>query len=158
MEMYIPQHWFLAEELQNGDGEMQDITPADKKLIEVYGDSIHQNDGRHLDGGVGGAEDRKWQRLYLWVTLCKLALYNLPIGRWANCFLALQTDELFCQVRKRKCNSEKALIFAACILRKVKDIKCFSNVKLLIWARLNGREMGKYCALVKAVGVRWEAI
>ena len=129
---------------------MQDITPADKKLIKVYGDSIHQNDGRHLDGGIGGTEDRKWQRLYLWVASCKLALYDLPNGRWANRFLALQT-ELFGQVRKRECNSEKALIFAACILRKVKDIKRFSNVKPLIWARLDAWEAGKYCALVKGV-------
>ena len=60
MEMYIPQRW-SAEELQNGDRAMQDITPADVKLIEVYGDSIHQNDGTHLDGGIGEAKDQKWQ-------------------------------------------------------------------------------------------------
>jgi hypothetical protein len=38
---------------------MQDTTPADQELIEIYGDTIHQNDGRHLDGGKGVAKDRK---------------------------------------------------------------------------------------------------
>jgi hypothetical protein len=28
------------------------ILPADLKLMEVYGDYIHQNDGTHMDGGI----------------------------------------------------------------------------------------------------------
>ena len=59
-ESYTPQRW-TAEELQRDDPMMQDTTPADQKLISIYGDTIHQNDGRHLDGGIGVAKDRKWQ-------------------------------------------------------------------------------------------------
>jgi hypothetical protein len=59
-ESYTPQRW-TAEELQRDDPMMQDTTPADQTLISIYGDTIHQNDGRHLDGGIGVAKDRKWQ-------------------------------------------------------------------------------------------------
>jgi hypothetical protein len=59
-ESYTPQRW-TAEELQRDDPMMQDTTPADQTLISSYGDTIHQNDGRHLDGGIGVAKDRKWQ-------------------------------------------------------------------------------------------------
>ena len=34
-------------------------TEADRRLDSVYGDHPHQNDGRHLDGGV--ADDPFWQ-------------------------------------------------------------------------------------------------
>ena len=33
---------------------------ADQKLTEVFGDTIHRNDGRHLNGGI--ADDQCWQR------------------------------------------------------------------------------------------------
>ena len=31
---------------------------GDRKLMEVYGDHVHQNDGAHLDGGI--ADDAVW--------------------------------------------------------------------------------------------------
>jgi hypothetical protein len=36
--------------------------------------TIHQNDGNHLDGGIGAAEDAKWQQLHLRVAACTLPL------------------------------------------------------------------------------------
>jgi len=74
----------------------------------------------------------------------------LPNGRKANRFLEIQT-KFWHDTRQHVCNSEKPLIFAACILCKVKDVKRFSNVKQLIWARLDQWEAGKYCALVRGV-------
>jgi hypothetical protein len=60
----------------NLEEEVQDITPvgnlpgatilpADLKLMKVYGDYIHQNDGLHLDGGVqdDGAWQEGWRQL-----------------------------------------------------------------------------------------------
>jgi hypothetical protein len=35
------------------------ITEADQKMMTVYGDYVHQNNGTHLDGGVKG--DNAWQ-------------------------------------------------------------------------------------------------
>ena len=56
------------------------VSDADRRLCSVYGDTIHQNDGAHLDGGIGVAEDAKWQRLHLRVAACNLQLYDLPNG------------------------------------------------------------------------------
>ena len=38
----------------------QQSTISDLKLMEVYGDTTHRNDGRHLCGGIAG--DEVWQR------------------------------------------------------------------------------------------------
>ena len=148
-EQYAPL-LMTADDIARADPNMQDITPADQMLISVYGDTIHQNDGRHLDGGIGVNEDRKWQRLHFRVASCKLALYDLPNGRWATRFLDILT-KLWRATRERDCNSEKPLVFAACILCKVKDVKRFSDVKKLIWGRLDEWEAGKFCALVKGI-------
>ena len=90
VEHYTPLRLTAAEIVQT-DPNLQDITPADQKLIDIYGDTIHQNDGRHLDGGIGVSEDRKWQRLHIRVASCTLALYDLPNGRWATRFLDILT-------------------------------------------------------------------
>ena len=50
-----------------------------------------------------------------------------------------------------RCNSEKALIFASCILWKWKNAVKFSETKLLIWSRLDTWEAGRFLALVKDV-------
>ena len=149
VEYSTPQRW-TSDELRRDDPFMQDTMPADQRLISIYGDTIHQNDGRHLDGGIGVAEDRKWQRLYMRVAACKSPLYDLPNGCWAVRFLQIQT-QLLRDARTRKCNSEKPLIFAPCILRKVKDVKVASDIKKLILCRLDMWDAGKYCALVKGV-------
>ena len=149
VEQYTPL-CLTAAEIVQADPNMQDITPADQKLISIYGDTIHHNDGRHLDGGIGVNEDRKWQRLHFRVASCTLALYDLPNGRWATRFLDILT-KLWRATRLRECNSEKPLVFAACILCKVKDVKRFSDVKKLIWGRLDAWEANQHCALVKGV-------
>ena len=45
-----------------GDEDLarQVLYPCDNQLIAVYGDTIHCNDGRHLDGGI--ADDKVWHR------------------------------------------------------------------------------------------------
>jgi hypothetical protein len=70
----------MVQELRAEDPRLQRLTAADNRLIGVYGDIIHLNDGTHLDGGIGVAEDVKWQRLHLWVASCRLLLYDLPNG------------------------------------------------------------------------------
>ena len=80
----------------------------------------------------------------------RLPLYNLPDGHWAHDFLQIQT-QLWIDVRERRCNSEKVLIFAACILRKKKSIKFMTNIKPLIYKWLECWKAGQYYALVKEV-------
>ncbi len=73
-------HLCTEAELCMEDSQLQLLTDADSWLCSVYGDTIHQNDGTHLDSGIGVAEDAKWQRLYLWIAACHLLLYHLPNG------------------------------------------------------------------------------
>ena len=104
----------------------------DRRLCSIYGNTIHQNDGTHLDGGIGVAEDAKWQRLYLRVAACNLPLYDLPNGRWATWFLETLMN-LWIGVVERRWNSERLLVFQACILWRVRGISRFHDVKPIIW-------------------------
>jgi len=83
---FLPRHCTDAE-LRAEDPRLQRLTDADRWQSSVYGDTIHQNDCTHLDGGIGVAEDAKWQWLQLRVAACNLPLYDLPNGRWATQFL-----------------------------------------------------------------------
>ncbi len=60
MEHYTPLR-MTADQIVQSDPKMQDIKPADQKLIDIYGDTIHQNDDQHLDDGIGVGENKKWQ-------------------------------------------------------------------------------------------------
>jgi hypothetical protein len=138
------------DELRTANPLLQSFTGADRKLHGVFGDTIHHNDGRHLDGGIGEDKDRKWQRLHERVVAARLPLYSLPNGWWAKRFLALQTA-LWHDDRMRGYNSEKACVFAPLILRRVRSKKTMSEVKTLVWSCMDAWEASRYCALVKEV-------
>jgi hypothetical protein len=55
---FLPRHCTDAE-LRAEDPWLQRLTDADRRLCSVYGNTIHQNDGTHLDGGIGATEDAK---------------------------------------------------------------------------------------------------
>ena len=146
---FVPRHCTDAE-LRAEDPRLQRLTDADRRLCSVYGDTIHQNDGTHLVGGIGVAEDAKWQRLHLRVAACNLPLYDLPNGRWATRFLETLTN-LWVGVVERRWNSERPLVFQACILRRVRGISRFHDVKPIIWGRLDAWDAERFVALVRAV-------
>ena len=127
---------------------MQRLTAADRRLLGIFGDTIHLNDGTHLDGGIGVNEDARWQRLHTRVASCSLPLYDLPNGRWAHRFLSMLTD-LWVGVIQRRWNSERPLVFQAVILRRVRGITRFHEVKPIIWGRLDAWDAGRFVALVK---------
>jgi hypothetical protein len=81
MRGYFVPHLCTEAELRAEDPQLQLLTDANSWLCSVYGDTIHQNDGTHLDSGIGVAEDAKWQWLYLWAATCHLLLYDLPNGQ-----------------------------------------------------------------------------
>ena len=141
---------FTEEQLRDADPRLQRLTAADRRLLGVFGDTIHLNDGTHLNGGIGVAEDAKWQRLYHRVASCSLPLYDLPNGRWAHRFLTTLTD-LWVGVIQRRWNSERPLVFQAVILRRVRGITRFHDVKPVVWGRLDAWDAGRYVALVKEV-------
>jgi len=146
---FLPRHCTDAE-LRAEDLWLQRLTDADHRLCSVYGDTIHQNDGTHLDGGIGVAEDAKWQRLHLRVAACNLPLYDLPNGRWATWFLETLTN-LWVGVVERRWNSERPLVFQACVLWRVRGISRFHDVKPIIWDRLDAWDVERYVALVREV-------
>eukprot|EP00957_Ditylum_brightwellii_P196594 14978887-Ditylum_brightwellii.AAC.1 len=51
---------------------------ADRRLQEVYGDTIHLNDGTHLDGGI--ADDGKWQERWRRIASKPQQWYEAPAG------------------------------------------------------------------------------
>ena len=65
--------------------KMPSMTPSQRlprltSPLAVYGDTIHQNDGTHLDGGIGVAEVAKWQRLHLRARMCIPVSIPVPAG------------------------------------------------------------------------------
>ena len=71
----------MEDELRTADPLLQNFTGADWKLHVVFGDTIHHNDGRHPDGGIGKDEDRKWQCLHERIVAARLPLYSyLTVG------------------------------------------------------------------------------
>ena len=129
------------------DPLLQLLTESDRKLIVRYSDCIHDNDGKHLDGGV--KDDSYWQQLYDRVTNCSLPLWDLPSTVGTDFLLTL--TQLLQDTRERKCNSKKLTIFAPCILRKTRGKKTFAETKPLIRGRLEAWKNGHYLALVKDI-------
>ncbi len=77
---------FKEAKLHEADPQLQRLTAVDWRLLGIFSDTIHLNNGTHLDGEIGATEDAKWQRLYNHVAACSLPLYDLSNGCWAHCF------------------------------------------------------------------------
>jgi hypothetical protein len=133
------------------DSKLQPYTPADHRLMEVYGDTIHMNDGTHLDGGIGVANDLIWQRRWLKVVSVDLKLWYPPTKHAdGKRFVNLLANE-FQGVRLRKWNSERAMIFAPAILHRKHGVAKASQITKLIGHRLDLWEAGRYAELVNEV-------
>eukprot|EP00957_Ditylum_brightwellii_P115690 8824361-Ditylum_brightwellii.AAC.1 len=59
--------------------------------MDVYGDTIHLNDGTHLDGGVEG--DRKWQERWRQLAGRPHNWYQVPSGAVGRRFVSLMAME-----------------------------------------------------------------
>ena len=82
---------WIEGELRAANLQMQAFTNADHKLQSDYGDTVHQNDGTHLDGGIGPNTDQCAQHLYRRIIACCLPLWDLPEGLWTKRFLRALT-------------------------------------------------------------------
>jgi hypothetical protein len=139
----------------NAEGEQdlceQEEFEADKRLIEVYGDTVHHNDGRHLHGGV--EDDAEMCELGDRVFIFPHPMYSHPQGKVGKRLLQMYVTELK-GVRARKWNSERALIFPAVILRKEPLAKRAENIRVCIERRLDKWEEGHIKELVQdTIGV-----
>jgi len=75
----------------------QQSTEADLRLMEVYGNTTHRNDGRHLHGGI--AEDELWQRRYDCVVANSHKLYLPPQGKVGKAVVTAYTRERVAYMR-----------------------------------------------------------
>jgi hypothetical protein len=110
---------YLEEEVQDvtpvGNLPGATILPVDLKLMKVYGDYIHQNDGLHLDGGV--KEDGAWQEQWRQLIVLPSQRYNAPSGAMGRRFVHILTAELegICLC---KWNSERFMVFQMVVLQR----------------------------------------
>ena len=133
--LYSTARNLTAAEIMAEDVHVQQITPADDRLIRVYGDTIRQNDGLHLHGGVDEELSTLHRDWYMQVIGTKLWLWDLPNTGDGNLFLDI-LNKLFKDVIARKCNMELPLLFIACILHKKRGTSGYQQIKALIRTRL----------------------
>eukprot|EP00978_Attheya_sp_CCMP212_P030781 scaffold114420_cov71-Attheya_sp.AAC.1 len=89
------------EEIPIGNLPGQAVTDTDRKLMGVYGDFVHQNDGTHLDGGI--KDDKIWQERWKKLVVLPTKRYDAPGGAIGRQFVEGLADELE-GIRKRKWN------------------------------------------------------
>lgn len=102
--------------------------------MRVYGDTIHQNDGLHLDGGIedDGVWQWRWSRvtavnLRLWDVLRKCALGKRFVNLLANEFRG---------ARLRQWNAERVVLFPSVILHRKPNMTA-KQIKKVIGQRLD---------------------
>jgi hypothetical protein len=125
----------------------QEMFPVDVKLKAVHnGETLHRNDGRHLNGGI--ADDKYWQGLWDEINPIGHALYYPPQGK-VGAMVVEKYAELLDGVIDRRWNSEKPLVFLACILRRRQGCIRSKDIRRRIENRLELWEDGKFNALVQ---------
>jgi hypothetical protein len=140
--------WDVGYRVMEDDPKLQTLSRADELLIEVYGDTIHQNDGTHLDGGV--ADDRIWQRRWMKVVSCNLSLWDAPMGRVGKRFVQLLAEE-WKGVRERQWNAERPIVCCAAILSRKRNKIRATTIRDTIDARIDLWEAGCFDELVEEV-------
>ena len=84
------------------------LTYGERKLKEVYGDHLHQDDGTHLDGGI--RDDAEWQARWRLIVGLPPQRYNVPNGAVGRLFVRELAAELS-GVTERRWNSERFIVF-----------------------------------------------
>ena len=101
-----------AESVQDLLGKA--LTDADRRLIGVYDNTVHRNDGCHLHGGIDAQTDEQHMAWFDRVAAHPHKLYSphCKIGKEFGSMLA----GLLRGVWQRKWNLVYPLVFEACIL------------------------------------------
>ena len=119
--------------------------------MEVFGDTIHLNDGTHLDGGI--ADDSDWQRRWWDVVSCDFTLWELPTNNHLGKRFVNALANEWKGVSLRKWNADRPLIFAACVLHRSISVRGAKAIKQTIMHRLDLWEAGRFNALVHELRV-----
>eukprot|EP00957_Ditylum_brightwellii_P023109 1743243-Ditylum_brightwellii.AAC.1 len=119
--------------------------PADVKLWQVFGDTIHHNDGTHMDGGV--PNDVTWQRRWRKIISRPTNWYNVPSGPVGRRFATILTVE-FAGVRDQHWNSEQVIVFIAVVLQTTPDTRWSRDIRAQISRCMDLWEEGLHARLV----------
>eukprot|EP00957_Ditylum_brightwellii_P028651 2164387-Ditylum_brightwellii.AAC.1 len=68
------------------------LTAMDRKLIEVYANTIHNSNGLQLDGGC--VDNKQWQMFWKYITALPSQRYDMPTGKVGKQFIFLPTKIL----------------------------------------------------------------
>jgi hypothetical protein len=129
-----------------GDLPGYKITEVDQKLMDVYGDYIHQNDGSHLDGGI--LDDAAWQSRWRKLIVLPCQRYDAPSGAVGRRFVRILTEELR-GIRSRKWNAERFIVFQAVVLQRSREVKNAGAIKRRLSNRMDAWEAEKYDMLTQ---------
>ena len=116
------------------------------RLEKVYGGTIHDDDGTHLQGGI--SDDSLWQGYHRRLVTLTPQLYTCP-GKGAGKDFIHQLCEEFDGVIERKWNSERPLVFCLAMLQKKPGITQSSDIQKCLRHRLAEWKADKHKALVE---------
>ena len=108
----------------------------------------HANDGSHLHGGV--QDDLLSQRLWKRVVQLSPTHYDVPKGKVGRRFVATVAC-LLRDVRLRKHNAERFIIFVAVVLQTRHGVRASKDIRRLIETRMNLWDEGKEAAMVEDI-------
>ena len=116
------------------------------RIAAVYGSTLQDDDGTHLDGGI--PDDSTWQGYHRRLVTLTPQLYTCP-GKAAGKEFIHQLCEEFNGVLERKWNSERPLVFCLAMLQKKPGITQSSDIQKCLKHRLEEWKSDKHKALVE---------
>lgn len=129
-----------------GDLPGYSLSDADRMLDKVFGDHVHQNDGKHLDGGI--LDDTQWQEWWSRLITLPPQRYAAPKGTVGKRFVEMLTKILE-GVSDRKWNSEQFIVFQIVILQRTKGVSNLSDIRKRIVQRMDAWDNGQIKMLVE---------
>ena len=110
------------------------LSEADRHLIQVYGDHVHQNYSCHMDEGI--SENDFWQVRWHILVSQPGSRYRAPQGAVGRRFMKCLTEEL-CGARERRWNVERPIVFMGVILQMTPGACKAHNILCRITRRLD---------------------
>ena len=144
-----PKDWSADPESVE-DLKKQVETEPDRRLLSVYGDTVHRNDGRHLRGGVDAATNERHIQWFDRVVAHNHPLWRPPKNAVGKEFINILSG-LWEGVIQRRWNAEFPMIFCACILRVEPGTVATRKIKQRIKQRLDLWKEGRQEALVSQI-------
>ena len=128
------------------DLQTQEIYLIDEKLIKIYNDTIHLNDGSYMHNNIDNYDE--WQTYWRKIISLNHQLYTPPQGKIGSIFINQLTEE-WKGARTNKWNSERPLLFPILILQKSKNVIKKDDIKQRILFRIDAWSRNPFQELVE---------